>query len=121
MFQVIANGENRLDIELNGKLNADDMKVAIDDLVRKSDKIENGMLLYKINDLDFPSLGAIGIELSRLPELFRLFKKFDRAAVLADKEWIKKISEFEGALIPGLDIKAFNLDEKMEAETWLSS
>ena len=121
MFKVIPNGDNRLDIELSGKLNADDMKVALDDLVSKSDNVENGMLLYIINDLEFPSFGAIGVELSRLPELFRLFKKFDRAAVLADKEWIKKISEFEGALIPGLEIKAFNLDEKTEAETWLSS
>jgi hypothetical protein len=68
-----------------------------------------------------PSLGAIGIELSRLPEMFRLMKKYDRAAVLSDKTWIKKVSELEGVLFPGLEIKAFNRDQKAEAEAWLSS
>jgi hypothetical protein len=53
--------------------------------------------------------------------LFKLIGNFDRAAVLADKAWIKKISELEGALIPGLKIKAFDADEKAEAEAWLAS
>jgi hypothetical protein len=83
--------------------------------------IENGKMLFDVIDFHLPSLGAIGIELSRLPEMFRLMKKFDRAAVLSDKTWLKKISEFEGAFFPGLEIKAFNRDQKAEAEAWLSS
>jgi hypothetical protein len=39
--------------------------------------------------------------------------------VLTDKTWIKKVSEFEGALFPGLEIKAFDRDQKTEAEEWL--
>jgi hypothetical protein len=31
------------------------------------------------------------------------------------------VSEIEGALFPGLEIKAFNIDQKAEAEAWLSS
>ncbi len=53
--------------------------------------------------------------------MFGLIKKFNRAAVLTDKTWLKKVSEFEGALLPSLEIKAFNLDQKEEAEAWLSS
>ena len=49
-----------------------------------------------------------------------LMKKFNRAAVLTDKAWLKKISEFEGALFPGLEIKAFDRDQRAEAEAWLS-
>jgi hypothetical protein len=48
-------------------------------------------------------------------------KKFRRAAVLTDKNWLKKMSEFEGAFFPGLEIKAFSRDQKIEAEAWLSS
>jgi hypothetical protein len=121
MFKVTQNGLNRIDIELSGKLNSEEMKIALDELVSKSMNIENGKMLYDVIDFHLPSLGAIGIELSRLPEMFRLMKKFDRAAVLSDKNWIKKISEFEGAFFPGLEIKAFNRDQKAEAEAWLSS
>jgi len=121
MFKIIQNGENRLDIELSGKLDAEEMKIALDELVSKSKNIEKGKMLYKIIDFHLPSLGAIGIEFSRLPSMFGLMKKFDRAAVLTDKTWLKKVSELEGALYPGLEIKAFNIDHKAEAEAWLSS
>lgn len=121
MFKVMPNGKNRLDIELSGKLDVEDMKIALDELVSKSENIENGKMLYEIIDFHLPSLGAIGVEFSRLPAMFGLIKKFDRAAVLTDKTWLKKASEFEGALFPGLEIKAFNRDQKSEAEDWLSS
>jgi hypothetical protein len=77
-------------------------------------------MLFRIKGYDLPTLGAIGVELSRLPEAFRFIRKFDRAAVLADKGWVRKASEIEGALMPGLEIKAFDLDEEAEAESWLS-
>ncbi len=121
MFKVIPNGINRLDIELSGKLNTEEMKVALDELTSKSKDIINGKMLYEITDFHFPSLGAIAVEFSRLPSLFGLIKKFNRTAVITDKIWIKKVSEFEGALLPSLEIKAFNRDQKAEAEAWLSS
>ncbi len=121
MFKVVENGTNRLDIELSGKLDEESMKVALDELVSKSENIENGKMLYVIIDFQLPTLSAIGIEFSRLPSMLGLLKRFDRAAVLTDKAWLKKVSEFEGALFPGLEIKAFSTDQKAEAEAWLSS
>ena len=121
MFKVILNGKNRLDIELSGKLNTEDMKIALDELVIKSKDIENGKMLYEIIDFNLPSLGAIAIEFSRLPAMLGLMKKFDRAAVLTDKAWLKTVSELEGVFFPGLEIKAFDRDQKTAAEAWLSS
>ena len=120
MFKVTPIGINRLDIELSGKLNAADMKIALNELVDKSKNIENGKMLYEIIDFHLPSLAAISIEFSRFTEMLRLMKKFNRAAVLTDKVWLKKAGEFEGALFPGLEIKAFDRDQKAEAEAWLS-
>ena len=121
MFKVIHNGMNRLDIEMSGKLDAAGMRVVLDEIVSKSENIENGKMLYDVVDFHLPSLAAIGIEFSRLPSMLGLMKKFDRAAVLTDKTWLKKVSEFEGGLYPGLEIKAFDRDQKAEAEAWLSS
>jgi len=121
MFKVMKKGSDRLDIELSGKLNADDMRTALDELVEKSQGIENGKMLYDVVEFHIPSLEAMAIELSRLPAMLGLIHKFSRAAVLSDKTWLKKISELEGALFPGLEIKAFNRDQKEEAEAWLSS
>jgi len=120
MFQVTENGPNRLDVEMSGQLDEASMKVALDELESKSRNIEKGKMLCVITDFHLPTLGAIGVELSRLPSMFGLMRRFERAAVLTDKAWLKKVSEFEAALFPGLDIKAFNLDQRVDAETWLS-
>ena len=121
MFKVEQKGGNRLDIQLSGKLDTEEMKIALDELVSKSENIENGQMLYDVVDFHLPSLDAIAIEFSRLPSMFGFLKKFNRAAVLTDKTWLRKVSEFEGTLFPGLEIKAFNRDQKADAEAWLSS
>lgn len=120
MFKVTKIEPNRLNIELSGKLNSEEMQTALDELESKSQDIENGIMLYDVVEFHLPSLKAIVIEFSRLPAMFGLMKKFRKAAVLSDKNWLKKVSEFEGLLFPGLEIKAFNRDQKLEAESWLS-
>ena len=120
MFRIAKQGKNRIGIEMSGKLDAEQMKTALDELGSKTEGIKDGEMLYDIVDFHLPSLGAIAIEFSRLPSMFGLIKRFERAAVLTDKAWLKRVSEFEGVLIPGLEIKAFTRDQRKEAEGWLS-
>lgn len=120
MFKVTAAGPNRLDIELSGKLNAEDMKISLDELESKSRDIEKGIMLYEIIDFHLPTLGAIAVELSRLIPMLGFIKRFRKAAVLCETAWIQKAGELEGLLIPGLEIKAFNRDQREDAERWLS-
>ncbi|VAW70415.1 hypothetical protein MNBD_GAMMA09-2116 [hydrothermal vent metagenome] len=42
MLKITETGENRLDIELSGKLDARSMEIALDELVTTSENIENG-------------------------------------------------------------------------------
>ncbi|RVU86634.1 STAS/SEC14 domain-containing protein [Leucothrix sargassi] len=121
MLDITSNGENRLDITLSGMLNAETMKASLDDLIEKSSGISNGTMLYTVTELHMPSLSAIGVEMTRLPSLFRLVGQFDYVAVLTDISWLQKASEVKGALIPGLEIKSFTLDQSEEAEAWLAS
>ena len=64
MFKIIRKGMNRLDIEMSGKLNAEDMIIALEELVSKSKNIENGRMLYDFIDFHIPSLDAITMEFS---------------------------------------------------------
>lgn len=112
---------NRLDIELSGTLDASMMALALDDLIEKSEGIRNGRMLYRIPEFALPTLGAIGVEFTRLPKLFGLLGKFDRCAVLTDAGWLQKAAEIEGALFPGIDIRAFALDDAAGAEAWLAA
>ncbi|NQD96108.1 STAS/SEC14 domain-containing protein [Pseudomonas sp. CrR25] len=121
MFQVTRNGENRIDVDFSGKLDSIEMRAALDELTQQSEGIEHGRMLYRIGSFELPTLGAMAVELSRIPQLFRFVRRFDRMAVVADKQWVRKASEIEGALIPGLTIKAFDSIQEADAEAWLQS
>lgn len=121
MFRVSPNGENRLDIEISGRLDRDAMQAALDDLITAAAAIEHGVMLYRIDDFKLPTLGAFAVEFGRIPELFRLAARFDRIAVVCAETWIMRVSEFEGAFIPGLEIRAFTPAELAAAEAWLSA
>ena len=121
MFKVEKKGDHRLDIAMSGKLDSEAMDQALNELVEKSQGIRQGKMLFDVVDYHLPSLGAIAIEFSRLPSMLSFISRFSRAAVLTDKNWLKKASELEGALIPGLEIKAFARNDRLPAEAWLEN
>ena len=121
MFKVTRNGANRLDIFLNGRLDAREMRTALDDLLRTTENLKNGKILYTITDFRLPTLRALGIELSRFPSMLGIMRKINRVALLTDREWLKRVAEFKGALLPGIKIRSFDIDQKKEAEEWLYS
>lgn len=120
MFTVTKRSNNRVDIEFEGTLDAEGMRTALDELIEKSNDVEHGAMFYRIGEFQIPTLGALAVEFSRLPKLFGLLTKYDKCAVLSDTNWIRTATEIEGALIPGLEIKAFRKDEEDAAEAWLA-
>lgn len=119
MLKITKVGNDRLNIEFEGSLSSQEMEAGLDDFISMAEGIEQGKMLYEIGEFEFPSLAAIGVKLSRLPSLLRFIGKFNKAAVVTDKRWLQKVSEIEGLLIPGLQIKAFSTEEKPAAEAWL--
>ena len=112
MFHVTRIGDKRIDVDFSGKLDSNEMRFALDELMRKSDGITHGQMLFRVGDFDMPKL-------SRIPQMFRFMRRFDRCAVVCAKEWMRKASEIEGALIPGLTVKAFDQHQTTEAHDWL--
>lgn len=120
MLTVTKPSPDRLDIALSGALDAEAMRTGLDELVAQSEGIKHGRMLYRITDFSMPTVGAIAVELQRLPKLFALVGRFDRCAVLCDAAWLRRVAEIEGALIPGLEIKSFGLADAAAAEAWLA-
>jgi len=108
-------------MEFSGKLDSTEMEMALDEIVTHSEGIEDGEMLFEIPEFRFPTPGAMAVEFSRLPAMFRVIRRFNKAAVLADEAWVQRVSELEGMLIPWMRIKAFKLSEKPVAEAWLSA
>jgi len=120
MLKVTKPSENRVDIDLQGTLDSDAMRDALDTLIEVSEGVKDGIMFYRVTQFSMPTLGAIMVEVRRLPKLFCMVGRFRKCAVLSDKNWIRKAGELEGLLIPGLEIKSFELNQADAAEDWLA-
>ncbi len=120
MLKVTKIRDNRLDVDIGGKIDAEQMQQVMDELIPMIEEIDHGKFLYRIGELQIPTLGAIGVELQYVPKLFRLLRHIDRIAVVCDQDWIQNWANIEGKLIPGLEMKSFDLEEEDEAEAWLA-
>lgn len=69
MFEITPNGENRLDLHISGKVDSETMERGLEEYIGKSESIENGVMLYTIDDIDLPTLGAI-VRVSKLSDGF---------------------------------------------------
>jgi hypothetical protein len=121
MLNIIKRSKNCVIIELSGTIDAIDMRVGLDELFKLSEDISHGHMIYKISDFSFPTLGAIGVEMARLPSMFRLLGKYDKCALLCDTAWIRTAAEIEGALFPGIVIKSFEFNADDQADAWLNT
>jgi hypothetical protein len=120
MIKITKQSATRVDVALDGKLDADMMRAGLDELFVKVEGITDGRMLYTITDIAMPTFGALGVEMEKLPKLFGLLGKISKCAVLADAAWVRKVAAFEGAILPGMTIKSFDMSERDAAESWLA-
>lgn len=121
MMNITKAGSNRVDVDFSGKIDSAQMTKVLDDIFTAIEDMEHGLLLYRIGKLEMPTLGAIAVELANLPKIFRMLRKIDRIAVVCDQDWIQTWTDIEGKLIPGVEMKSFDLDDEDEAVEWLTA
>ena len=120
MLKITKVSDDRIDIDLQNGIDSIEMSTGLDRLLAEAAEISHGKMLYRISNFEMPTLGALMVELGRLPSMFGLLSSFDRCAVLCDTEWLRNVAEFEGAILPGLKIKGFPFDAENEAVKWLN-
>lgn len=111
---------NLLVIETHGALDAVGMEVALDMLVREMEEMHHGAILMRAEGVEWPTLGAIGVELRHWVQLMAMVEKVDKVALLTDQSWVKTLAGIESALIPNLVIKSFPPDGEDAARAWLA-
>ncbi len=121
MFTVTKTNDERIELSISGKIDSDEMTKGMDDLFALSDGFKDGQMLYRVTDIEMPTLGAFGVELHRIPKMFSLVTRFDRIAVICDQSWVRTGAEIEGIMIPGITIKGFVSADEAKAEAWLTA
>lgn len=121
MLQLTNREGGRIDIAMDGKVDAAAMERVLDELILHMETADDARLLFDITDFHMPSLDAIGVKFSKVRSLFGMLKKIDRIAILTDEKWMHQASKLENMMLPGIRVKAFLRDQRTAAESWLSA
>lgn len=118
MFTIV-NGlpEEILGVVISGKTIATDYD-QLNPLLEKHKKMHGTIKLYvEIDDLDYTAHAMW----EDLKTGLHYWRDFNFVALVTDKKWLDKSLEAFGAVIPGLKIKGFDLEERQRALDWLES
>ncbi len=105
-------------IALDGKLTTeqfDQMAALVEDKLSRHEKIR----MYT----EIVSFGGMSIEAFYKDMKLALhhWKRFDKEAVVTDKEWLKTASETVGKLFPGIEVRAFPSTDSDAARRWIKA
>ena len=119
-FTATLDAPNLLIVEVTGAMTAVAMEVALDMLVPEVRDMHHGGVLMRAQGVEWPTLGAIGVELRHWGQLMAMIRKVDKVAVLTDQGWVRNLATVESLLVPNLVIRSFDPDQEVTARSWLS-
>ena len=119
MFTVETLGPDLLQIEIGGKITAEEMSTGLDTLLPLTKEMSDGRMLAIYHDIEFPEAGAILEEMKRLPQLFGVIGKVKKVALVSNQKWIRDMAELEGKVLPGTTIRCFKFNDRAKAEAYL--
>jgi hypothetical protein len=119
MFDLKKDPKGFVRLNIGGKIDEAEMRSGLDAFLAILPSSGKADFLYTIDDFEFPALAAIAAEFGYMPRLFAAIPRIGKIALVADAGWLRTAGEMEGALIPGLTIKAFEPKDADKAEAWL--
>ncbi len=117
-IRVGREGEDLIRLDVEGEIDAEEMRKGIEAFLSVAETLEGFDLLYIVRDMRMPSLAAMRVELGYFGRLWRLIPRMRRSALVANQRWIRTAAKAESAIIPGLTIETF--EEEAPARAWLA-
>ncbi|AFL81363.1 Protein of unknown function (DUF3478) [Aequorivita sublithincola DSM 14238] len=118
MFTVV-NGlpEDILGILISGKTTKEDYD-QLNPLLEKH-KMEHGTIKFyvEIDELQYTAKAMW----EDFKDGLHYWRDIKFVALVTDKGWLEKTMEVFGAIIPGMKVKGFDLNERQEALNWLKT
>lgn len=109
-----------VELDVAGRIDATMMAAALTRLVGEMEGVHHANMLVRDGGLDWPSLGAVGVELRHWGQMLAMVQKIDRIALLTDQGWLRATAALESALVPGVSIHSFAPGEEQAAREWLA-
>ena len=117
MIEILDVGAgNIIGCKIDGKIDNDDiLKISrlVDDKIQIYTKLRVYVELINLEGISFEAL------MNDLKLAVKHYSKFERKAVVTDKNWIHTISPIAGRLFPGIEVKCFSFADRDSAVEWI--
>ena len=90
-FTATLDAPNLLVMEASGQMDSIAMEIALNMLVPVVKDMRHGGALLRARGVEWPTLGAIGVELRHWAQLMAMIRKVDKIAVLTDQGWVRNL------------------------------
>jgi len=115
---VLARAERVVGFRVDGQIQTADFD-RIADMVEEKLKSHRKLRMYaEIKSLKGMTLEAF---LKDLKFKIKHHDRFEKAAIVSDKDWLRKIVDVEDKVLNGIEMKSFTLSEEQDAMAWITA
>mgnify|MGYP000079548810 CR=1 FL=1 len=107
-------------MSVTGEMTADSLNEGLAWIDQASEANDNFNICVDLKSENFDDLSAARQQFLNVGRVLRHAPCAEKCAVLTDSDFLKNSAKVEGAVIPGLEINAFDLNEAETAEKWLN-
>lgn len=119
MMQAHAAAENMIELKATGKITADDYDQVLPVFDRTLERSDRVRVLADLSEMDGMTPAGLKEDLKESMSRIGDRDRLERVAVLAEGAMLRGWAKAGGALVPGIDIRAFESGERDQALAWL--
>lgn len=104
----------------SGTLTGEDYDRCIAEIEARLAEYRRIAVLADLSAMDGMTVEAMGKDLRYALSKLGEYSRFARAAVVTDQEWLGRISELAGHVLPATEVRAFTANDAVAALEWSS-
>ncbi|MEE8487726.1 MAG: STAS/SEC14 domain-containing protein [Gemmatimonadota bacterium] len=121
MLQFLDLGsDNVWAVHVVGKLDSDDIAVAMATLDERLSRPENVRCYFEAEEMDGVTIGAMLKDVLYGLRHVGDVPRFERFAIVADQPWLHALAKFEDKLLIGVEVRAFPPEQRAAARDWIT-
>lgn len=120
MIEIKSNAKHLVALRMGGKLDTKDINTFIEAMDAALARESRLSFYIELSDFGGMTKEALLKDLQYELGLIDKLDRFYRVALVTDEEWVRAVATFGGWVLPKLEIRVFDMQEKSAALAWAS-
>ncbi|AWV07915.1 SpoIIAA family protein [Marilutibacter maris] len=119
MIEILQSAPHVAAFHFTGTLSGEDYDACVAEIEARLSSHPRIAVFTDLTGMTGMSAEAMGKDVRYGISKFGEYSRFARAAVVTERHWLAKVSAFIGKLVPNIDLRTFEPDQRGEAMLWV--